>query len=90
MLTSQSQLPRMWLYVETGSLERQLRQNEIIGVGPDPIGLISNRKSGHRHTQREDHEQTWGEDGRLHTEEKGLGRNTLVDTLTLDFQSPKL
>lgn len=65
-------------------------------MGPDPIGLVSfwcpctKRKSGHRHTQKEDHEQMRGEDGRLHAEERGLGRNTLVDTLILDFQSPKL
>lgn len=36
-----SQDPRMWLYLETGPLERKSRQNEVLWVGPNPIRLVS-------------------------------------------------
>lgn len=31
----------MWLYLETGPLERKSRQNEVLWVGPNPIRLVS-------------------------------------------------
>ena len=41
-------------------------------MGPNPAGLVSykKRRSGHRHTERDDPVRTQGEDGRLHAVER--------------------
>ena len=46
-------------------------------MGSSPVRLVPHKKRrlGHRPAQREDHVKTRGEDGRLQTLDKGLGRN---------------
>ena len=68
---------RMGLYLEMRSLKRGRRYNEVTrGVLiPQEWCPYKKRRSGPRHTQRDDHVRTQGRDGRLHAQERGLGRN---------------
>ena len=54
-------------------------------MGSSPVRLVPHKKRrlGHRPAQREDHVKTRGEDGRLQTLDKGLGRNQLCRHLDL-------
>ena len=53
-------------------------------------GPYKKRRSGHRHTQRDDPVRTQGEDGCLQAEERGLRRTQPCPHLDLGFQPPGL
>ena len=55
---------------------------------PQDWGPYKKRRSGHRHTQRDDPVRTQGGDGRLHAEERGLRRTQPCPHLGLGFQPP--
>lgn len=80
---------KMWLYLETGLLQRLLRSNKVIGVAPNPmdlIGVLMRRDLIQTCTQRENYVNTPGEGGRLEAKERGLRRNHPAGTLTSGFQ----
>ena len=47
------------------------------------------RRSGHRHTQRDDPVRTQGGEGRLHAQERGLGRDQPCRHLDFEFPASR-
>lgn len=48
------------------------------------------KKSGHRHTRRDDHVETQGEDGSYRPGTEALEEISPADSLNSDFQPPEL
>ena len=53
----------------------KLKRAHTVGLNPNDCCPYKKRRLGHRHTQREDHVKTHGEDSCLQTKEGGPRRN---------------
>lgn len=59
--------------------------------GPSSLGLCpyKNSRLGHRHTQRNNHVNTQGEDGHLQAKQRGLCETNSAKNWISDFQPPE-
>lgn len=76
----------MWLYLETGPLERFLRSNEVRRVGPNPVWQVSPVRTG-GHSRHVLPEKRRGEGLQAGREASALSPTC---TLIVAFQLPEL